>query len=291
MKENISTLSLLDAPTDIWFIGDDIRITHGIQSNYAFPEEFHFRDFILVYLKRGTLSGRCNGVDTSFTAPSMISLQPTNILECGRLSPDADGTVISFSPSFTQRLNLMHRFQLNEWLLRQPALVLDSEMEQQMAEYIKELVLLGRNPHNPFLEEALLHTTLSFFYRVGYRYYQSGEMIVGRPQQIADEFVQLVQQHGVTEHRIEFYAEQMGISRKYLQNVLRDVTGRTAYAWIEETIIEHVKHLLRDGHLSLLQIAEATNLGTPSYFGAYFKRVTGITPGQYRKKNKNQPNQ
>ncbi|MBR4521101.1 MAG: helix-turn-helix domain-containing protein [Paludibacteraceae bacterium] len=287
MKENISTLSLLDAPTDIWFVGDDIRITHGIQSNYAFPAEFHFRDFVLVYLKRGTLSGRCNGVDTSFTAPSMISIQPTNILECGRLSPDADGTVISFSPSFTQRLNLMHRYQLSEWLLRQPSLVLDSEMEQQMASYIKELVLLGRNPYNPFMEEALLHTTLSFFYRVGYRYYQSGEMIVGRPQQIADEFLQLVQQNGVKEHRMDFYAEKLGVSRKYLQNVVRNVTGRTAYAWIEETVIEHVKYLLRENKLTLQQIAADANLGAPSYFGAYFKRVTGMTPGQYKKMRKN----
>lgn len=280
MNSQLPILSLENAPTSTWRIGDDIRITHGVYPAFPFPSEFHFRDFIMVYLKKGSVSGRCNGVNTYFTAPCMLIIQPTNVLEFCQSSHDADAIALSFSPMFTNRLNLLQRFQLTQLLCERPSLSLEPEMRNQLESYIEQVVELGRNPQNPFQDEALVHLTLSFFYGVGYYYYQTSQM-TNRSQQIVADFNQLVEQYGVEEHYIDFYADKLHLSPKYLQRVIRDMTGRTAYEWVADVIIRRAKQLLAESNKTLQQIANELHFCDQSYFGVYFKRATGMTPKTY----------
>lgn len=277
----IPTLSLLDAPSGTWCIGEDIRITHGIYPNFEFPSEFHFRDFIMVYLKQGVLSGKRNGEDTIFTAPCMITLQPNNILKFGSTTANVDATTVSYSQDFTKRLNLMQRFQLNEVLHGNPSLNLDKKMEKELNSYIEQLIDLGRSPQNPFLSEALLHVTLSFFYGVGYFYYQNSSFS-DRSHQIVNEFMQLVDQYGAQEHQVQFYSNCLHLSSKYLQTIIRRTTGRTVYSWVNDVIVARAKQLLNSGKYTLQQVANELKFCDQSYFGVFFKRETGMTPRQYQ---------
>ena len=161
-----------------------------------------------------------------------------------------------------------------------PSLELDETMCHQLEMYINRLVTLGKNPENPYLDEALLHLTLSVFYGVGYQKYQVEQY--SRSQQIADEFVELVNQYGASEHQINFYADKMRLSPKYIQSVVKNTTGRTAYAWIEDVVIQNAKQLLHDKRMTLQQISAQLNFCDQSYFGAFFKRHVGMTPKQYR---------
>lgn len=278
------TLSLESAPSKTWLIGEAIRITEGIASEYIFPPEFEFRDFMIVYLKRGSLSGKQNGVVTHYEAPSLIMIQPGNSYEFTSASKGVEATTVSFSPSFTERLNLIKRFGLNDIFISNPSLVLDGEMVEQLEHYINQLMLLGRNPKNPFLEEALLHLTLCVFYSVGYHVYQIEQ--VSRSQQIVDEYLQLVTIHGTTEHYIPFYADKLHLSPKYLQNVVKKVTGRTAYSWLEDVITNYAKQLLTENKMTVQQISMYLNFRNQSYFTAFFKRVTSLTPSEYRLQHK-----
>lgn len=280
MKDYIPTLSLLDAPST-WCIGDDIRVMHGIYTDFAFPSEFHFRDFFMIYLKQGVLKGKRDGEDTLFTAPCMITLQPNNVLTYGSTTENVDATTISFSPDFTQRLNLMQRFQLNEVFHSNPSLRLDEQMEEKMESYIRQLIELGKNPENPFIDEALLHLTLSFFYGVGYFYYQNSRFS-NRSHQIVNEFTQLVEQYGAQEHQVLFYANRLHLSSKYLQTIVRQITGRTVYSWVNDVILTRAKQMLGSGQYTLQQVANELRFCDQSYFGVFFKRETGMTPRQYQ---------
>lgn len=287
MNTHSAIISLENAPAATWRVGEDIRIVHGVYPNFPLPSEFHFRDFVMVYLKSGEASGKWNRAETRFTAPCMLVIQPSNVLEFGGYSQGVDAIAVSFSPAFTERLNLMQRFQLNEILGERPSLALDKDTQAQLESYIERVVGLGRNPQNPFLDEALLHLTLAFFYGVGYHYYQTSHMS-NRSQQIVDEFMQLIEIHGIEEHYIDFYADKLHLSTKYLQRVIRDMTGRTACEWVADVIIRRAKQMLSDSSMTLQQIADALHFCDQSYFGVYFKRATGMTPKSFKNsKSKN----
>ena len=49
--------------------------------------------------------------------------------------------------------------------------------------------------------------------------------------------------------------------------------------------IERAKILLRAGKQSIQEIAEQLGIQSQSYFGQQFKKVTGMTPGEYRLKS------
>ena len=55
--------------------------------------------------------------------------------------------------------------------------------------------------------------------------------------------------------------------------------------YLNQIRIEEAKKLLQLGELSIDQIAEKTGIGNANYFGRLFKKLTGMTAGEYRKRN------
>lgn len=84
-------------------------------------------------------------------------------------------------------------------------------------------------------------------------------------------------------HTVNEYAELLNISAKHLSQTIKANTGKTAGKWIQELLILEAKVRLRQGDLSINQIADVLNFSDASLFGKYFKRYVGCSPAAYRK--------
>jgi transcriptional regulator GlxA family with amidase domain len=69
-------------------------------------------------------------------------------------------------------------------------------------------------------------------------------------------------------------------SRVFLQN-----TGDRPLAYIHEKRIERAQYLITTTNLSYAEIAEETGFDNIPYFSKIFKKVTSLTPGQYKQQN------
>lgn len=78
------------------------------------------------------------------------------------------------------------------------------------------------------------------------------------------------------------YAALLRVSRTHLNTHLHRETGRTASEIIHERIVLEAKRLLSHTSLTGAQIAHRLRFQDPSYFGRFFRRTTGQTPGEYR---------
>jgi len=105
-----------------------------------------------------------------------------------------------------------------------------------------------------------------------------------REQTIFDRFIQLVNQHCREQHQINYYADRMCLTERYLGTVIRQASGTTAKDWIDRALITQAKVLLRHSDHSVLQISEELNFPNPAFFSKYFKRLMGMTPLEYRGK-------
>ena len=85
------------------------------------------------------------------------------------------------------------------------------------------------------------------------------------------------------QREVNYYAESLFVTPKYLSQVLKEQTGKTAGELIDEIVCLEAKVLLQVNELNVSQIAHQLNFANPSFFGKFFKRQTGISPKEYRK--------
>lgn len=79
------------------------------------------------------------------------------------------------------------------------------------------------------------------------------------------------------------FAESLSVHINYLNRSVKKVTGKPTTAHIAERITAEAKALLLYTDWSVADIAYGLGFGYPTYFNNYFKRVTGKTPGYFRK--------
>ncbi|WP_052646748.1 helix-turn-helix domain-containing protein [Paenibacillus terrae] len=81
---------------------------------------------------------------------------------------------------------------------------------------------------------------------------------------------------------LESLAKQLRISPSYLSNKFKEETGETLKAYIQRQKIEEAKNLIVYSDLSISEIYSLLNFHDQSYFTKVFKKITGLTPKQYR---------
>lgn len=104
-----------------------------------------------------------------------------------------------------------------------------------------------------------------------------------RSSEYFERLMTLLSTHYREQRNVEFYAENMHISSKHLSRVIRNFTGRSVHQWIDEFVALEIKNLLKYSDMSIQQISYHLNFPNPSFMGQYFKRITGLTPGEYKK--------
>jgi len=104
-----------------------------------------------------------------------------------------------------------------------------------------------------------------------------------RSDSIIKEFAKLLTQHVMTQTSLEFYAEQLCISKQYLSLIVKEKTMVSAGKIIALMRAEAASRLLREPDLTIQQIASALSFSDQSSFGKFFKKHTGVSPLKYRR--------
>lgn len=99
---------------------------------------------------------------------------------------------------------------------------------------------------------------------------------------VFDDFIKEVNLFNGTEHSLSFFADRLNLTPNYLSARVKEYSGRTAMEWIEDSVILEAKTMLKHTDLSIQEIAYKLKFPTQTFFGKYFKRITGMSPKQYK---------
>ncbi|MBR0501561.1 MAG: helix-turn-helix transcriptional regulator [Bacteroidales bacterium] len=80
---------------------------------------------------------------------------------------------------------------------------------------------------------------------------------------------------------VQYCADRLAYSARYLGDVIHKATGGTAIGYIHSFVIEQGKNLLMNGH-NIGETSHLLGFEYPHHFTRLFKKVTGITPSQYK---------
>ena len=104
-----------------------------------------------------------------------------------------------------------------------------------------------------------------------------------KKNRIADRFLLAVEKGIRSSRQVEYYAEELGMSAKYLYAVVKEVTGKTPSEWINEYTLTEARIMLKNTDSSIQNISYDLGFATPSHFGKFFREQTGTTPKEFRK--------
>ena len=82
--------------------------------------------------------------------------------------------------------------------------------------------------------------------------------------------------------RVNELCKKIGYSKSYLCRVFHEQTGETIISYAIKIKIKAARRLIREGNLNFSQISDALAFDTPQYFCRVFKRVTGMTPTEFK---------
>ena len=77
-------------------------------------------------------------------------------------------------------------------------------------------------------------------------------------------------------------AAYLGVSPNYFSTLFHKTVGESFREHLCRVRIEESKRLLLSTDISLNQIGLAVGFSDQSYYSKVFKRITGLTPGEYR---------
>jgi len=78
------------------------------------------------------------------------------------------------------------------------------------------------------------------------------------------------------------FASELNLSSKYLSDLLKQETGKTALDLIHLYVISEAKNLLVEGGKSVSEIAYQLGFENPPYFSRLFKKEVGISPKDFK---------
>lgn len=104
-----------------------------------------------------------------------------------------------------------------------------------------------------------------------------------RKEEILSKFILEVLQNFRSERSVSFYADKLCVTPKHLSAVAKDITGHTASELIDHYVIMEAKIMLAETALTIQEISNKLNFANQSFFGKYFKHLSGYSPSAFRK--------
>jgi len=153
-----------------------------------------------------------------------------------------------------------------------------------MTGYFSLLQKTIRKTENQNRISAVKHLTLAFFHGFSYQMHNIPNVSdKSKSDILVEKFLTLVKENFKRHRNVEFYADKLCLTPKYLSKVIKQNSNKTAADWIEDHLILEVKALLKSTDKTISQISDELNFPSQSFFGKYFKRRTGLPPKVYRK--------
>ncbi|MDE6065570.1 MAG: helix-turn-helix domain-containing protein [Duncaniella sp.] len=252
----------------------------------TFPTRLDY--MLLVVCTGGCITSTIDIKTHTISANDILVLRPGHRITQCELSPDFTGFFITVAQDKIDEMFPSMRYMVPHslQLISNPIIhVTDNELESLKSIYdlfIAQLSCPDR-PYNSMALAALCEVL--FFSTLGiYTSRIKAPDHKSRREELLSKFIELLEENYMRERTVSYYADRLYVTPKHLSAVLKEVSEKTAGEWIDQRVIVEAKMLLRSTGLNIQEISAKLNFANQSFFGKYFKHLTGMSPRDYRSK-------
>lgn len=257
-------------------------------SNACASEDAHRTSaYAICLLSKGSLQLETDLFDQIAHAPAIFTIAPSAIRKFADLGTTYDARIFFFRKEVFLEgqadINYLEKFNFFE-KTGQQVVRLSSKQFQQFKSYFDMIheKSIESAPHTTAIIRSLIYVVLNELDDVHYRLRTEPSSSVDKGSHILSQFKTLLSDNFINERQVAFYADKMHLSPKYFSTVIKEASGKTAGAWINEMLLLEAKVRLQNKQQSIAQIAYDLDFSDPSHFGKFFKKHVGVSPMEYR---------
>lgn len=268
------------------------HITNSKQLSEFTTQTMRLQGFNIILCLKGSIKFNINIEPYELTAGTLIAIAPDCVVTVDPADiNDLEAYIFAMSPDFLRDINFevnmiaasreRHHGKPNtlqltdneiQLIRRYFDLIHFNTIENSNAKYVRSI--------SRSLIAAMFYQMLQFINSRSDNDDNTGSL--SRRANYVREFIQLVNQNFRTERGVAFYASKLFITPKYLSQIIKESTGRSAAEWIDQYVIIEAKNLLRFSGKNVQQVAYELNFPNQSSFGKYFKNLTGMSPTKFQ---------
>ncbi|MBO7228631.1 MAG: helix-turn-helix transcriptional regulator [Bacteroidales bacterium] len=269
-------------------IGYDFLTSNDINILYNKEKRLQTNYYIDVFINKGNIVIEIDMKEYLLDSPSSILMQPGNSFQI--ISFSSDLSINIFVASQHIRNHFLDNFGTSVSLHNSIRLkcysILDKKDADVMMRFVNELNEVIAETDNPFRLNVVQHLNTAYYYRYFYSLFSN---LKTNSNNISDRFFQLLEENFINKQDVEFYADCFSLSKGYFETTIKNATGRSFKSWLDEKLISEAKRLLTESENSIDYVAEFLGFNSQSNFSRFFKRMTNLSPIEFRKgKNKSE---
>lgn len=243
----------------------------------------------LLHLSSGRVSLELEGSLDAHDAPLVIVV-PAMSIHGFHFSPDTQGHIITLASPLAERLEARLDGQA-EVLSRATAHPLEGTRQAgRIATLVDQLGEEYRHPApgRERLLEAFAEALFIEISRLAERPTAVGSARLPQPRQRGLAHLQnyqaLIEKQFRQQPSIERFAEQLGMTSAHLNLLCRRLADRSALQLLHERLLLEAKRQLTYTNMTIGQVADSLGFSEPAYFTRFFKRLTGLSPRDFRRR-------
>lgn len=130
--------------------------------------------------------------------------------------------------------------------------------------------------------ELLLDYCCRFYERQFITRCEANNVIIQQVDALLDEYIQSGKLESCILPSAAYCADLLHLSPYYFSDVLKFETGKSIYEYFQQKRLEVSKKMLSEQENTVSMVAEKLGYSSTQYFSHLFKKLTGVSPSEYR---------
>jgi len=245
---------------------------------------------LLLVCQRGTMKAQIRDVEYEVGIGQGLVLLPMVVIQQLLVTPDVH--FCGFGFSITAMENVFHAYRAT-WqealtLADRPVVTL-SEGQMQVAENLYQIAWQAERMTDCRYYRPMMRAVVqAFLYMIADVVRQRGHSDedegLTQKERLFKQFVSLLWASGGKNRKVDYFAQQLCITPKYLATLVRESSGKTPLEMIHRYTANMIAQRLRSTNLTVKEICSELEFPNESFFGRFVKKYLGCTPREYRNK-------
>lgn len=275
------------------FLSEHFVIFENAQDFVRLDEKQGWR--ILFFCLGGRFQIEVNGTPYTIEPNDIAFCTPDKMVTRTMMSPDFRGYLFGCSANFTKRIfpNSADLWNKVFYMNRNFKIHLsDAEAVELLEDYNFLKRKITRIDHL-YYDEVMRCLLQAFLYQTAHvlgNHVAAEATAVEEPlqsrHQLCQSFIDLLSVTKPVPRSVQWYAERLCKTPRYLSTAVKRASGKTASEWIHEALTREVADALKNSPKSIKEISDELDFPNLSFFGRYCRQRLGCSPSEFRQQKK-----
>ncbi|KFF10959.1 hypothetical protein IW15_17470 [Chryseobacterium soli] len=274
----------------------DLRIKEFVvmtidKANYAVKLNVPYRsDYFCIFLvEEGNIRFRLDEKGYDVEKGDVVFCPIAETFWVERISDDYVAKYIFFSVDFISDAGFNYKSNdVLKSLSSDPTHIIrkDPDIFRKLSFHLDELKTLNNTERDDYyFNEMIWHHFSLVIYEIDnyFKKIEKPHQVTYREDEITTSFFILVREHFKEQHNVQFYADKLCISRKYLTKVINKTMYKSPRDIIHQVLAVEARLLLKNSTTNVGEAAAQLKFPDQASFSKFFKKHTGKSPLMYKK--------